>query len=77
MLILKRREGESLIIGEHIEITILSVEPNGRVNLGISAPKDVLILRSELQQAASANQDAAAASPQLIQCLEQVLSLEP
>ena len=77
MLILKRREGESLTIGEHIEITILSVEPNGRVNIGISAPKDVLILRSELQQAASANQDAAAAAPQLIQRLEQVLSLDP
>ena len=76
MLILKRREGESLTIGEQIEITILSVEPNGRVNIGISAPKDVLILRSELQQAPRANQDAAATPPQLIQSLEQVFSLD-
>ena len=59
MLVLSRKEGESLMIGENISITILSVEPGGQVNIGISAPKEVLVLRSELQKAASANQDAA------------------
>ena len=73
MLILKRRVGESLMIGDHIEITVLSVEPGGRVNLGVSAPQDLLILRRELQQAASANQDAAEAAPQLVECLEHML----
>ena len=48
MLVLSRKEGESLMIGEEISITILSVEPGGQVNIGISAPKDVLVLRSEL-----------------------------
>lgn len=59
MLILRRREGESLIIGDQINVSILSVDSGGTVSLGISAPRDMLILRSELQQAASANQDAA------------------
>ena len=74
MLILRRREGESLIIGDQINVSILSVEAGGTVSLGISAPRDVLILRSELQQAASANQDAAQAAPVLpVADLEQAL----
>ena len=76
MLILRRKGGESLVIGDQISVTILSVDASGTVMLGINAPKDVLILRSELQQAASANQDAAATPPQLIQSLEQVFSLD-
>ena len=74
MLILRRKEGESLVIDQKISVTILSIEPGGTVNIGINAPKDILILRSELQQAASANQDAAQAaqmveSPQLLKNL--------
>ena len=53
MLILRRKGGESLVIGDQISVTILSVDASGTVMLGINAPKDVLILRSELQQAAS------------------------
>lgn len=66
MLVLSRKEGESLVIGEEISITILSVESNGQVNLGICAPKEVLILRSELQKAASVNQDAAGTAPPVL-----------
>ena len=47
MLILQRKPGESLLIGEEISISILSVE-GGRVRLAISAPQEVPILRSEL-----------------------------
>ncbi len=61
MLILRRKLGESFIVGDNIDITVLSVDSNGNVNLGINAPKDVLILRSELQQAANFNKDAAIA----------------
>ena len=50
MLILRRREGESLIIGDQINVSILGVDAGGAVSLGISAPRDMLILRSELQQ---------------------------
>lgn len=71
MLVLSRKAGESLVIGDQINITILSIEPGGQVNIGICAPKDVLILRSELQQATQANQDAAnLSSPSLVSELQ-------
>lgn len=59
MLILQRKPGESLVIGEDISITVVSVD-GGRVRLAISAPQDVPILRSELVDATAANQDSVA-----------------
>lgn len=47
MLILTRRPGESIQVGQDIEIAILEIRGN-QVRLGISAPPDVLVLRSEL-----------------------------
>ena len=58
MLILQRKEGESLHIGEDVEITVLAVEA-GRVRLAIQAPREVPILRSELRVAAETNREAA------------------
>ena len=58
MLILQRKAGESLLIGDGIEITVLSVD-SGRVRLAIAAPKSVPILRSELKAAAEVNREAA------------------
>lgn len=58
MLILQRKAGESLLIGEDVEVSVLSVDA-GRVRLAIQAPKSVQILRSELKVAAEANQEAA------------------
>ncbi len=58
MLILQRKEGESLLIGEDIKVSVLSVEA-GRVRLAIQAPRDVPILRDELKNAVTANQEAA------------------
>ncbi len=55
MLVLKRKVGDSLLIGDDISIKIVSIDPNGKVNIGIDAPKDVLILRSELKQATDVN----------------------
>lgn len=59
MLILQRKPGESLVIGEEITISVVSVE-GGRVRLAISAPPEVSILRSELLDAKEANRDSAA-----------------
>ena len=72
MLILGRKAGESLTIGGDISITVLSVDSGGTVSLGIQAPKEMLILRSELQQAVSSNQEAAQSpsTPQLLASLE-------
>lgn len=58
MLILQRKAGESLLIGEDVEISVISVEA-GRVRLAIQAPKEVTILRSELKTAAEVNREAA------------------
>lgn len=46
MLVLSRREFESLVIGDNIVITVLEI--NGQVRLGIDAPKEVNIVRAEL-----------------------------
>lgn len=50
MLVITRKKGESLMIGDDIEITISKIE-DGSVKIGINAPKDVTILRKELYEA--------------------------
>ena len=47
MLILTRRIGETLLIGEDIEVNVLDVRGQ-QVRFGIAAPKDVKVLRKEL-----------------------------
>lgn len=47
MLILTRKVGEKIIIGENIEITILEYN-QGNIKIGIEAPKDVKVVRYEL-----------------------------
>ena len=47
MLIITRKKGESLMIGEDIEITVSRIE-DGSVKIGINAPKSINILRKEL-----------------------------
>ena len=49
MLILTRKVGESVIIGNDISITILSVRGN-QVKLGVEAPKEVSVHREEIYQ---------------------------
>ncbi len=58
MLILQRKAGESLVIGEDITVRVVSVDGT-RVRLAITAPEDVSILRSELVTATAANRDSA------------------
>ncbi len=54
MLIIRRREGEAILIGETIEIEIMEVA-GGRVKVGIRAPRDVPILRKEIRISAEQN----------------------
>jgi carbon storage regulator len=48
MLVLTRKEGEQIVVGDNIRITVLSIRGN-RVRLGLLAPPDVSILRQELE----------------------------
>lgn len=49
MLVLSRKKNESIMIGEKIEVKILSVDGD-QVKLGIVAPKDVKVHRSEVYE---------------------------
>jgi carbon storage regulator len=48
MLVLSRRESERIYVGDSIVVTVVKLSGD-RVRLGIEAPSDVLVLRSELQ----------------------------
>jgi carbon storage regulator len=53
MLVLARRAGESVVIDGEIVVTVLEIR-GGQIRLGIEAPKEVAILRAELEEAALA-----------------------
>ncbi|MDD6135771.1 MAG: carbon storage regulator CsrA [Lachnospiraceae bacterium] len=60
MLALSRKEGESIVIGNNIEITILEVKGD-QVKLGIAAPKSIPIYRKEIYtQIQEANRETVA-----------------
>lgn len=63
MLVLNRKVNESIIIDDRIEIRILETA-DGRVKLGISAPKDVQVLRKEVYEEIK-NENACAATAAL------------
>ena len=62
MLVIRRRAGESVLIGEGVEVEVLEIAGN-QVKIGISAPRDILILRSEVRVTAEQNELAARSMP--------------
>jgi carbon storage regulator len=58
MLVIRRRVGDRLWIGDSVELKVLELGPH-RVVLGITAPPEVRIMREEVLQAAAENQAAA------------------
>jgi carbon storage regulator len=59
MLILTRRVGESLKIGENVTVTVLGIKGH-QVRVGIAAPKTVAVHREEIFERIKAEQAAAA-----------------
>jgi carbon storage regulator len=49
MLVLSRKEGEKLVVGENITIVVSKISGN-RVTIGIEAPRDVKVVRGELER---------------------------
>jgi carbon storage regulator len=62
MLVIRRRAGESVFIGDGVEVEVLEIAGN-QVKIGISAPRDVLILRNEVRLTAEQNALAAKSLP--------------
>ncbi|MGJ7441861.1 carbon storage regulator CsrA [Aquipuribacter sp. MA13-6] len=62
MLVLSRRTGESLVIGDDVVVTVLEVKGDGGVRLGIDAPRSTRVHRAEVYAAVkAANADASRA----------------
>lgn len=77
MLVLSRRVGESLQIGDDVVVTVLEVRGDV-VRLGIAAPRSVAVNRSELvAQLESSNQAAASPSEQAVAALAAQLRERP
>jgi carbon storage regulator len=62
MLIIARRSGESIWIGEDIEIKIVDLTPS-RVKVGLEAPRQLEIRRGEAKEAGEHNRVASATDP--------------
>lgn len=58
MLVLTRRPGESIRIGEDITVTVTELSGD-KVKLSIDAPREISVLRSELLEACAVNREAA------------------
>ncbi|MBJ7552342.1 carbon storage regulator CsrA [Marinomonas ostreistagni] len=56
MLILTRRVGETLMVGDEVSVTVLGVKGN-QVRIGINAPKDVSVHREEIYLRIQKEQD--------------------
>lgn len=71
MLILHRKKGETLLVGDNIRITVTETGSDG-VKLAIEAPKSIRILRGELEEAAKVNQESVINKKQ-IEAVRQIL----
>jgi carbon storage regulator len=62
MMIMRRREGEKILIGDNIVIHIARIG-RSRVQVGIEAPREIAVIAEEVRRVEQENAAAAAASP--------------
>ncbi len=65
MLILTRRVGETVMIGNEVTVTVLGVKGN-QVRIGVNAPKDVAVHREEIYERIKREEDHNGHSPGLV-----------
>jgi len=58
MLVVTRKTDESIVIADNIEVTVLEISKD-KVKIGINAPREVKIFRSELKTAKQTNEQSA------------------
>jgi carbon storage regulator len=74
MLILSRKSGQSIMIGEKIKVTVLDVRGD-QVRLGIEAPRELPVHRQEIYELIRAeNIDAAGSDARALQDLQDLLN---
>ena len=72
MLALTRKVGESIVIGDNIEITVLEVKGE-QIKIGINAPKSVPVHRKEIfVQIKEANKEAASSTEKTMEFLKKL-----
>jgi len=76
MLVLSRKKGESVVIGDNVEFVILDVEGD-TVKVGIRAPKDIEIFRKEVYQAIQEANREASKKPISLSQLSKLLPPKP
>jgi carbon storage regulator len=80
MLVLTRRAGESIVIGNDVVITVLEIR-GGQIRIGVDAPRNLAVHRAEIYQQVMAENQAAVASADrhaaLLQTRASRLRLEP
>ncbi|WP_110208238.1 carbon storage regulator CsrA [Nocardioides daejeonensis] len=73
MLVLSRKAGESVLVGDDVTITVLEVRGDV-IRIGIDAPRSVSVQRAELiEQLSSSNRDAASPSDTTVASLAEQL----
>lgn len=71
MLILSRKKGQSIVIGDNIEIFVVGTEGD-QVKIGIQAPDQIKVYRKEVYESIKESNRQALASPEQLQTMKQL-----